>query len=801
MTEAGVDAVRLFEDTVALEKKFRSLLEAHTHPGTADISSLLQTFYHLLLPLTFSIRSQTEAVLFADIEFARTKTIEERLWTHIHYRIIDDFKKRVANVKPPFAMGIVFDWEHEKSYGTSRPVEFRKLIDAYTRFLKDTTTFYRVLIQKLVSHFNVVELQPIVAQFNLPIDTRPEAPKFPSKKVKGFVYKEVQSCLIKLGDISRYRALTPKRTKTAAGKPDYGPAYGYYVLAQSLLPENGAPANQLAVLSTYGKDHLSSTYYFYRAVACDEPFGTARNNLDVGFKKVLRDGVGLDGVEREDVGNLIEAFLRMHAEFYRLNETGSTGMSFDDSNVVPLLETVIRDRLVEAKFLNRLTFINLAALYVAEHRHQRNAPLFLNAILAQYTLLLKLLSTDLKSVDTSDVQAHITPIIRRTTPSLRLYSKWLVLHHSQIPTAFWHEYVAVANLLSCLWPSPVSPPKLTTPLEEDLAAAGFAPLEAQPEDPSKRKQKRDRARIGNRKKGFDKLLLQWGRRGGDSHVASRYHQRESDHPNVETTLRLADLFSDALELASIPVCPVDFSGRRFWVRGKEEIMTRMDDQQVVSTGLAVEVLGRMSLDEPTGGDDSSEDDDEDDDGMDFSPGKMVDDIVGSEKMSSSSAEDEEEIIFRGKATRKQLLASCSPPQLTSGNSSRPTPLVAPPLASPIHVPQQHHLSTLPSPITAIPAPPEQPRTVMDLMLQAFPKKTFSGSPSTSPMNLSPHLQTIPPHVDEAGVRGNSRAVLGPFEDGSKRAGSPVGVIGQGRASPRRTSEKENTRWSGGFPGL
>ena len=63
-----------------------------------------------------------------------------------------------------------------------------------------------------------------------------------------------------------------------------------------------------------------STYYFYRALACDEPFATAGNNLALGFRKVLRDGVGVDGVEREDVGNLIEAFLRMHAEFYNGNE-------------------------------------------------------------------------------------------------------------------------------------------------------------------------------------------------------------------------------------------------------------------------------------------------------------------------------------------------------------------------------------------------------------------------------------------------------------------------------------------------
>jgi len=87
-----------------------------------------------------------------------------------------------------------------------------------------------------------------------------------------------------------------------------------------LLPENGAPAHQLAVLSTYSKDFMASTYYFYRALACHEPFTTAQNNLTLAFRKVLRDGVDIAGSEREDVGSLISAFLQMHAELYSQQE-------------------------------------------------------------------------------------------------------------------------------------------------------------------------------------------------------------------------------------------------------------------------------------------------------------------------------------------------------------------------------------------------------------------------------------------------------------------------------------------------
>jgi Est1 DNA/RNA binding domain len=214
-----------------------------------------------------------------------------------------------------------------------------------------------------------------------------------------------------------------------------------------------------------------------------------------------------------------------------------------------MLEEVIMDRAVTAKFLNRFTFINLSALYVS---NQPNIPQFLATVLDQYTLLLRLLSTELENTPQStDPTSYITPIVRRTTPCLRLYSKWLILHHSEVPKTFWTQYIRTSNSLSKIWQQK-NPPKLSYPLEEDLAAAGFAPLET-PEDSRKRKHKRDRARNGNRKKGFDKLLLQWGRTGGDSSVSTS----RDDHPNVEMTLRLADLLSDAFEIASIPVYSLD----------------------------------------------------------------------------------------------------------------------------------------------------------------------------------------------------------------------------------------------------
>lgn len=247
------------------------------------------------------------------------------------------------------------------------------------------------------------------------------------------------------------------------------------------------------------------------------------------------------------------------------------------------------------------------------------------------------------------------------------------------------------------------------------------------------------------------------------------------------------------------------------MRGEEMVE---GGEQLVSTGIPVEALGRISLDEMDSGERSfsePQESSEEELGMAFSPGKMVDDIVGADNQSKPTDMelDKEEIIFSGRATRKQLCASI----LEYANDSRSNPVVPPNIPSPILLPPTHmtHPSPIPSPITAAALEQSQPKTVADLMLHAFPK-TFS-SPTHSPMTLSPHLQTVTAHAVQedqyTSLRSSPRIGLHAYEDTRRREGSPVGVIGQGRGSPRRAAEggtatgngNASPRWSGGFAGL
>jgi hypothetical protein len=81
-----------------------------------------------------------------------------------------------------------------------------------------------------------------------------------------------------------------------------------------------------------------------------------------------------------------------------------------------------------------------------------------------------------------------------------------------------------------------------------------------------------------------------------------------------------------------------------------------EGEQLISTGVPIEALRRMSLDGIEAGERSfsePQESSEEELGMAFSPGKMVDDIVG-DVPTARPGTDAEEIMFSGRATRKQL---------------------------------------------------------------------------------------------------------------------------------------------------
>ncbi|KAL9933659.1 hypothetical protein V8E36_007317 [Tilletia maclaganii] len=109
----------------------------------------------------------------------------------------------------------------------------------------------------------------------------------------------VHKAFICCGDLARYRVQVSEREGTATvsasatdgfssnkgpakskAVADFSRPAAFYTQARLLLPDNGNPSNQLAVIATMLADPLNAVHHYYRALCCRVPFETARQNLD-----------------------------------------------------------------------------------------------------------------------------------------------------------------------------------------------------------------------------------------------------------------------------------------------------------------------------------------------------------------------------------------------------------------------------------------------------------------------------------------------------------------------------------------
>lgn len=68
-------------------------------------------------------------------------------------------------------------------------------------------------------------------------------------------------------------------------KAEWNRAVTFYKQAAQVLPSNGNPYNQLAVMAYYISDELRAVYYYFRSLSVQVPFTTARENLLLLFER------------------------------------------------------------------------------------------------------------------------------------------------------------------------------------------------------------------------------------------------------------------------------------------------------------------------------------------------------------------------------------------------------------------------------------------------------------------------------------------------------------------------------------
>lgn len=322
----------------------------------------------------------------------------------------------------------------------------------------------------------MVQLHYVLLKFNMEIPSCSGEPDetIRSPELHDQVLRSCHVSLVYLGDLSRYREL---QAVHKSGKQDWGPALGYYQLARRLLPNSGSPMNQLAVVAIYTDNVLASTYYFLRAICAVEAFSTARENLGLGFKKIIsKDRLRSTGP--------LDLFIKLHAGLY-LNDKLATSAK-DQKQLLSSLGNQIKDRLISVELLCQLVCTNIGAAYLHSNielkkgsmpTQNRNTELYHDLNIKFCLLLLDIFSGELAQIGmkAEDLSLQISAVLRQILPALRISSKWFKINLTG-SRQMWNNYLRAMTLCGSKFPR-IQLPQLTYPLQEDLDMRGFAPLE------------------------------------------------------------------------------------------------------------------------------------------------------------------------------------------------------------------------------------------------------------------------------------------------------------------------------------
>ena len=468
MLLSNMDGPSLVEDAWQLAQKTSKELQSMVK---ADKFS-----FDAALPTLLRYRTQCDNCTLLDLRYAKSNKVEAKLWD-AHVTINQRFRKLLHTFK--------------SGEGRRRLVEQRKAAKQYVKFIKSSQRYYREYIEKLATAFGLPELDALAGIVNmgeakalLPAETA----SF-SKSDRDMVLLSYHETLIRLGDLSRYR-----ETETKTRDRNWGPAVGYYNLAAALNPSSGASQNQLAAMAIADKHGFRAIYHLYRAIVVQNPYATARANLEREFKSIRKasEGVGLEvETSRGSVPDLLEDFTRLHALYYSNMHT--SGIDELESHVLLGLASNLSGRLLES-FLPKLVLTNIAAEHVVgADKSKRPQPyyLFQRLNLRTFSTILRILKLELESLDLEKVSQEtdkLTVVMRHVLPSLRLYSSWIASKPelaqiesnvmSEMRAELWQTYTSVLTLLASTFRVD-GLPLVEYMLQEDEDTVGFQPLETE----------------------------------------------------------------------------------------------------------------------------------------------------------------------------------------------------------------------------------------------------------------------------------------------------------------------------------
>ncbi|XP_038063829.1 protein SMG7-like [Patiria miniata] len=278
------------------------------------------------------LRELYQQILVTDLEYALDKKVEQDLWNHAFKNQISALQRKAKDKTNP------------------KRSEVQAML---TLFLDSGSGFYLQLLHELCSSFQL-DIPCCVRAPRLGMASELILPASVGQhKVATPAYASVlyicQHCLVHLGDLARYRNETNQ-------------SESYYLQAAHLVPSNGQPYNQLAIVAASKGDQLAMTFYYIRSIAVKHPFPAAATNLQTTFSKLVdRDEVKLFKMKEIE---LIHFFIKFHAIVYLA--AGDQDLQIA-SAIKEKLEENFRSHLAQetltAQQLVQIASINLFALH------------------------------------------------------------------------------------------------------------------------------------------------------------------------------------------------------------------------------------------------------------------------------------------------------------------------------------------------------------------------------------------------------------------------------------------------------
>ncbi|OQR92761.1 hypothetical protein ACHHYP_03220 [Achlya hypogyna] len=221
-----MDAQTLYKDVVASERLLRDNLKKGNLPQPND-------------PLRESLLEKALVFTAKYPAFSASKETEQVLWKPCFYKCIESFRRSIRKYAAA-------------SNGDRRVREhFFHVSVEFQTFLDGASTYYEKLHDAFEAEASV-------------------------EAVRHSMFR----CLIFLGDIARYRELHSQKAKK-----NFAAAEAFYHRALAVLPENGNPHNQLAVLATYVEAETIAVYRYCRSLLVPQPFVTSSENLALLFER------------------------------------------------------------------------------------------------------------------------------------------------------------------------------------------------------------------------------------------------------------------------------------------------------------------------------------------------------------------------------------------------------------------------------------------------------------------------------------------------------------------------------------